>query len=238
MFNSLKNTGIITAACLAASLLCSSSASAKVSRTCTSDGIVILGQAEVGSTWSNIQVPLSDSYLQTATRSAGTAPEKARKRACQAANEETIKRARMENTATDFKKKVCDYAQSRLRHRHENAGKRVKISMIRVHTTRERNTVTSSLGNETVNCEQFNSPPVPTPTPVNQSRKNSQFCGDYATSAIKMDLAIEKLGCAVEHHPADGHRNYCSTRSDETVKNGIKHKRGLLNTCLDGLPLH
>lgn len=238
MFNSLINTSLITTACLAASLLYSNSASAKVSRTCTSDGIVILGQAEVGSTWTNIQVPLSDSYLQTATRSAGSVPEKARKRACQAANEETIRRARMENTATEFKKKVCDYAHSRFRHRNENAGKRVKISMIRAHTTRERTTATSSLGNETVNCEQFNSAPAPTPAPVNQNRKNSQFCADYATSAIKMDLAIEKLGCAVEHHPADGHRNYCSTRSDETVKNGIKHKRGVLNTCLDTLPLH
>lgn len=219
--------------CIAAPLFFTNAASA-AERSCKSSSVSITGSTDVGSTSVNFSHRLPDSYLRQATETVGQkvldTREKARKRACKRANESTVTYARAQHTVNEMARLMCATAKLKFGDEFSSVGNRITLKTVYAESSRENRPHSYSLGNQVFACNQFDM--------SSDLRKASQFCADYATSAIKMDLAIEQLGCAVEHHPADGHRNYCSTRSDETVKNGIKHKRGLLNTCLDGLPLH
>ncbi|NVK21376.1 MAG: hypothetical protein HWD86_02555 [Kangiellaceae bacterium] len=221
------------------SLFFTGSVEADVKRSCDTDSLKISAKAKVGSIWEKVYYYFPESYYKEGIGFARVSPEKARKKACERANEISIDYALSMHTYEDMAKMTCLAAQREFSDRHSNAGEEIELVKIWAGSSREYKSTDKSLGGKKYRCADILSP-------SNDSQDNStnfsnnpdsQFCRDYAKSAINMDKAIEALGCSVQHHSAENHQGWCSKRSSDAVLAGIKAKRNELDVCLNKLPM-
>ncbi|NVJ66992.1 MAG: hypothetical protein HWE16_10925 [Gammaproteobacteria bacterium] len=224
----MKKISMLILVCCLFSL---NTAEASVKRSCESTFVQLYLEAKVGSAWLPGNLYLSTEYLQKGVGFADVSPEKARKRACKNAAQNSVKYALSMNTHEDFARLACKKAKELYADRHQNAGDEIKLTKVFAYAKREKEGSRTSLGNKVFNCQQLAT------TSLATNSSSQQFCQNYAVTSIKIDKAMEQLGCSVQHHSSENHEQWCSKRSTDAVLAGVRQKRAKLDSCIDKLPL-